>query len=114
MHRLIRSIRLAALLAIVLAGMSVASAAFAAAVGSNFTYQGKLDKDATPYTGTADLLFRLYDDLGAGAQVGADVTLVGVVVTNGLFTVDLDFGSVFTGTRVPVKQGMPPTRSGSV
>lgn len=98
MHRLIRFIRLAALLAIVLAGMSVASAAFAAAVGSNFTYQGKLDKDATPYTGTADLLFRLYDDLGAGAQVGADVTLVGVVVTNGLFTVDLDFGSVFTGT----------------
>ncbi len=95
MNRVIRSFLL---MLIMLAGLGAASAVSAAPVGSNFTYQGKLDKDATPYTGTADLLFRLYDDLGAGAQVGADVTLAGVVVTNGLFTVDLDFGSVFDGT----------------
>lgn len=98
MNRLIRLTRPAAMLAIVIAGMCAASLAQAAPLGTSFTYQGKLQKDAAPYVGTAELLFRLYDDLGAGAQVGADVTLAGVVVTDGLFTVDLDFGNVFDGT----------------
>lgn len=98
MSRLIRVLRPAAMLAIAIAGLCAATAALAAPVGTSFTYQGKLQKDAAPYTGTADLLFRLHDDPDAGNQVGADVTLAGVTLTEGLFTVDLDFGNAFDGT----------------
>ena len=88
----------AAILAIVIAACSLTGAASAATVGTNFTYQGRLQKDAAAHTGTADLVFRLYDDPDVGNQIGADVTLAGVTVTEGLFTVDLDFGNVFDGT----------------
>lgn len=98
MYTLRHLLRPATMLATVFALLLTAASAIAAPLGTNFTYQGKLQKDAAPYTGTADMLFRLYDDVGAGAQVGADVTLAGVNVTDGLFTVDLDFGSVFDGT----------------
>ncbi len=98
MHTLRHLLRPATMLAFVLTGMLAAAIATAVPLGTSFSYQGKLQKDAAPYTGTADLLFRLYDDVGAGAQVGADVTLAGVTVTDGLFTVDLDFGNVFDGT----------------
>jgi hypothetical protein len=70
----------------------------AAPVGTAFTYQGRLEKGAVPYTGLADLTFRLHDDLGAGTQVGADVGIAGVAVQQGYFTVELDFGPVFDGT----------------
>lgn len=98
MFKLDRVFQPAAILAIVIAACSLTGAASAATVGTNFTYQGRLQKDAAPHTGTADLVFRLYDDPDEGNQVGADVTLAGVVVTDGLFTVDLDFGNVFDGT----------------
>ena len=94
----IRVFRPATMLAFVIAGLLMAATALAVPLGTSFSYQGKLQKDAAPYTGTADMLFRLYDDVGAGAQVGADVTLAGVTVTDGLFTVDLDFGNVFDGS----------------
>jgi hypothetical protein len=98
MNHSIRLFRPASMLVIALVSLCMAAVAFAVPVGTNFTYQGKLQKDAAPYSGAADLLFRLYDDVGAGNQVGADVTLAGVTITEGLFTVDLDFGSVFDGT----------------
>lgn len=98
MNRTLRPIRPVLILLAIVFGLFTTNTAGAVAVGNQFTYQGKLQKDATPYTGTADLLFRLYDDVGAGAQVGVDVTLAGVVVTDGLFTVELDFGAVFDGT----------------
>lgn len=70
----------------------------AAPLGSGFTYQGQIQKDAQPYTGTAQLLMRLYDAETAGNQIGADVNLADVPVTNGLFTVELDFGAAaFSG-----------------
>lgn len=97
MTSLIRSFRPAAW-SLVLAALTLATAVFAVPLGTNFTYQGRLQKDAAAYTGTADMLFRLYDDPAAGNAVGGDVTLVGVVVNDGLFTVDLDFGDVFDGS----------------
>jgi hypothetical protein len=64
-----------------------------AAVGSGFTYQGRLKDGGNPANGQYDLLFTLYDDLTAGSQVGVPITVTNQAVTDGLFTLQLDFGS---------------------
>jgi hypothetical protein len=61
--------------------------------GTSFTYQGVLAQDGTPLTGSADLKFTLWDAHTGGDQVNSTVTRNGVAVTNGQFTVALDFGS---------------------
>ncbi len=71
------------------------SGATAAPQSAAFTYQGRLELNGTPYSGSANLLFRLWDDPIAGGQVAAQVTRNGVLVDNGVFTVDLDFGAAF-------------------
>ena len=63
-----------------------------------FTYQGKLVDDCCPATGLYDLAFKVYDAVSAGTAMGDTVIRTAAPVTNGLFTVTLDFGSgVFTG-----------------
>jgi cell division protein FtsB len=63
-----------------------------------FTYQGRLVDGAAPANGSYDLRFRVFGSLIGGTQAGPDVVASPVVVTNGLFTVGLDFGDgVFTG-----------------
>ena len=70
----------------------------AATVGTAFTYQGQLEKDGSPYTGRCDMQFGLWDAASGGTQVGATLTVVNVIVEDGYFTVDLDFGAgAFTG-----------------
>jgi hypothetical protein len=61
---------------------------------STFTYQGRLTDSGTPANGTYDLQFKLYDAVTAGALQGSPntVTKPSVLVTNGVFTVQLDFG----------------------
>jgi len=59
------------------------------------TYQGQLQDDDGPYTGTPGMEFRLFDSLEGGNQVGGEIVLSAVPVTDGLFQVDLDFGSVY-------------------
>ncbi|HEV8480206.1 MAG TPA: hypothetical protein VGR66_05380 [Candidatus Eisenbacteria bacterium] len=68
-------------------------------LGTEFSYQGQLLKSGTAYTGSANFLFRLYDADTGGNQVGSDVTVNGVTVTSGIFTAQLDFGSVFDGNK---------------
>ena len=63
-----------------------------AALGTAFTYQGQLKKDGNPVSGTCDFQFTLYDDASGGTALGTQ-TKTGVSVTNGLFTVQLDFGA---------------------
>lgn len=64
-----------------------------ATLGSAFTYQGQLVYDDAPINDTCDFNFSLWDGIGAGStQVGSDVLLPDVVVSDGLFTVSLDFG----------------------
>ena len=46
-----------------------------------------------PTTGTCSFRFSLFEDAGGTSQVGSTDTLVGVAVTDGLFTVQLDFGT---------------------
>src|SRR5262245_61019420 len=67
----------------------------AAPVGTEINYQGYLTDKSKPATGLYDFKFKLYDALTGGTLVGSPntVNLTAVPVTNGLFTVGLDFGS---------------------
>lgn len=78
--------------------LGLGAPAAAAPVGTAFSYQGQLLKSGAPYTGSADGTFRLHDDAVAGSQVGSTITITAFAVTDGLFMVELDYGSVFTGT----------------
>ena len=69
-----------------------------AAIGTAFTYQGRLLDSGVPATGTYDLHFTLYDASSAGTQIGPLVTKEDVQVSDGYFTTLLDFGNVFNGT----------------
>jgi hypothetical protein len=64
-----------------------------AALGSGFTYQGRLTDGGGPANGIYDLRFILYDADSGGTQVGATVEKSNIQVQNGLFTTDLDFGA---------------------
>lgn len=68
------------------------------ALGTGFTYQGRLTDAGSPANGSYDLRFILYDAETGGAQVGAILEKGEVGVVNGLFSTELDFGaSAFTG-----------------
>src|ERR1039458_5492604 len=68
------------------------------AQGTGFTYQGRLNTGTNPATGTFDLTFSLYGVSSGGSPLAGPVNTTGVGVTNGLFTVLVDFGAgVFTG-----------------
>ncbi len=70
------------------------------------TYQGSLLESGTPIDEPADMRFSLWTAAAAGSQIGATIefsnaTIGPVNVVGGLFTVDLDFGSVpFNGQEV--------------
>src|SRR6056297_2448085 len=66
---------------------------------STFTYQGQLRQSGEPFTGMADLEFRLYDQLTSGTQIGSTQSVPDWPVEDGLFQVELDFGaSAFDGS----------------
>jgi hypothetical protein len=69
------------------------------AQGTAFTYQGRLNDGANPANGTYDLRFAIYDSTNnLGVLIAGPITSPATGVTNGLFTVTLDFGTgVFTG-----------------
>lgn len=90
MKRLSSFIALSILL-ITIAGQS------ALAQSTEFTYQGRLLDSSLPPTANYDFEFRLFDSLVGGTQLGATQQLLGVAVSNGIFTVRLDFGSQFPG-----------------
>ena len=75
----------------------------AASVGTAFTYQGRLQQAGGPASGRYDFQFSLWDAGTAGAPVGAVQTASAVGVTNGWFTVTLDFGAVFNGNALWVE-----------
>ena len=67
-----------------------------APVGTQFTYQGQLNKHGAPVTDDCSLAFRLYDS--ETEDMALDVLTQTVPITRGLFTAELDFGSAaFTG-----------------
>lgn len=70
-----------------------AVAAHAAPVGTQFTYQGRLEDNTQPANGLFDFEFRLFDALAGGAQAGVVVLANDIPVENGVFSVELDFGA---------------------
>ncbi|MFM7810072.1 MAG: collagen-like protein, partial [Planctomycetota bacterium] len=67
-------------------------------IGTAFTYQGRLRQGTQPAQGTFDLKFRLFDSATGGNQIGSELSFPGSDIDEGFFTVDLDFGSVHSGT----------------
>jgi len=64
-----------------------------AAMGTAFTYQGQLRRDGNLVNGACDFRFTLWDAETGGNQIGPIQDKTNVSVTNGLFTVQLDFGA---------------------
>ncbi len=67
------------------------------AQGTAFTYQGRLNEAANPANGIYDLRLSLFDAFANGAQQGNTLTNLATAVSNGLFTLTLDFGNQFPG-----------------
>jgi hypothetical protein len=80
-----------------------------AAMGTAFTYQGRLTDGDEPANGTYDFRFIVYSAALGGAQAGNIVTKEDVTVTDGFFTVQLDCGGdVFTGDARYLEIGVRP------
>src|SRR5262245_38052522 len=69
----------------------------AAAQGTAFTYQGRLNDGASPANGMYDLTFTLFDAPNGGSILGASNVFDDLPISNGLFTVTLDFAAQFDG-----------------
>ena len=76
----------------------LALATVARAQGTAFTYQGRLNNNGAPANGSYDLQFTIHSAASGAAQVGSMVSSNALAVSNGLFTVTLDFGNQFPGT----------------
>jgi hypothetical protein len=71
----------------------------AGAQGTAFSYQGKLNDGGSPATGSYDLRFAVFSAVTNGIQNSAYLTNTATGVSNGLFSVTLDFGAgIFTGS----------------
>ncbi|MFT3744194.1 MAG: tail fiber domain-containing protein [Pyrinomonadaceae bacterium] len=77
--------------------MTVTFISLAYGQATDFTYQGQLQNTANPANGVFDFEFALFDTALGGAPIGSTNTRSGVSVTNGIFSVNLDFGSSFPG-----------------
>ena len=92
-----RTIYCVLVLALVLALVSSVSiaqdSAPQVALGTAFTYQGRLENGSGPVDGTCDLRFKLLNAASGGTQIDGTETLTGVEISEGLFTVQLDFGA---------------------
>src|ERR1019366_4168180 len=83
------------------------------AQGTAFTYQGQLSDNGSPANGSYDLTFAVFDTLTAGTQVSGTLTNGATSVSNGQFTVALDFGpGVFTGDPRWLEIGVSTNGSG--
>ena len=78
----------------------LSSTGLAAAQSTAFTYQGRLVDNGNLANTSYDMQFKLFDALINGNQIGTTLTFDGtgsnppaVAVTNGIFTIALDFGN---------------------
>jgi hypothetical protein len=74
-------------------GIYLAGTVGAVPVGINFTYQGRLSDTGAVANGIYDLRFSLWDTASGGVQVGSTVTNAAAIISNGFFSVVLDFGT---------------------
>ena len=79
-----------------------------AALGSGFTFQGRLLDNGAPVSGPYDLQFRLYNAASGGAALGTK-DVPDWTVSGGTFTVTLDFGaSPFNGQALWLETAVRP------
>jgi hypothetical protein len=88
------------------------AAVSARAQGTAISYNGFLTDQGGPAHGTYDLHFTVFNALTGPAQQGSAVDVPDLVITDGLFTVTLDFGAgVFTGAARWLEIGVRPGAS---
>jgi trimeric autotransporter adhesin len=75
----------------------LAAALLVRAQGTAFTYQGRISENGVAINGSNDFTFTLYTAASGGATVGMSNVFNDFPMSNGLFTVTLDFGANFTG-----------------
>ena len=80
-------------LALSLSGIGLLMPARVVAQGTAFTYQGRLLDAGSPANGAYDLTFSVWDAASGGNRQGVLLTNSAVALSNGLFTVLLDFGA---------------------
>ena len=83
------------------------------AQGTGFTYQGRLNDTGNPANGLYDIRAGLYPTSSGGALVSALYTNSAVTVSNGLFTITLDFGGLFNGTPYWLQIGVRTNGAGA-
>lgn len=94
--------------------LALISAATTHAQTTAFTYQGELNANGSLADGSFDLRFGLFAQLSGGAQIGGDQTASAVPVDDGIFTVQLDFGSsAFPGANRFLEVSVRPAGSGT-
>lgn len=87
--------------------LMISHAASAGLVGTAFTYQGELQASNQPADGEFDLTFELFDAVTGGVSVAGVVALEDVVVSDGIFTAEIDFGTAaFAGDQIWVEIGV--------
>jgi hypothetical protein len=92
----------------------VMSASAAHGQTTAFTYQGQLSEGGMLASGNYDVRFALFDSAAGGAQISANQTVPTVPVSDGVFTVQLDFGvDAFPGANRFVEIGVKPAGGGS-
>jgi hypothetical protein len=70
----------------------------AAGQGTAFTYQGQLQYNGSPANGSYNMIFSLFENPAGSGSALFSTTNLGIHVSAGLFTAELDFGpGVFTG-----------------
>jgi len=80
---------------------AIVTGSVAAQTDSTFTYQGELKESGEPANGSYNLDFALWDAISGGSQVGSTIQFNGQPVSDGLFTVELDFGAAaFDGSQL--------------
>lgn len=87
----------------------------AADMGTTIMYQGKLEDSAGPAEGNYDFIFTLYDSASGGSVIGSVVDPNQVQVSQGYFSVPLNFGSdpsIFNGEARWLKIEVRETDSG--
>ncbi|HXR06354.1 MAG TPA: hypothetical protein VN765_03430, partial [Candidatus Acidoferrum sp.] len=84
---------------LILALAIFAGARHVTAQGTAFTYQGQLNDGGSPANGSYDLTFTVHaTNAPPDIPIAGPLTNSATAVSNGLFTVALDFGAgIFTG-----------------
>jgi hypothetical protein len=100
-------------IAMMLAAASLTLSAYAQQPSTAFTYQGFLKDNNNPANAKYDLQFTLYDAPTGGNPIGNPVVIDDLEITNGLFTVEIDFGinPFSSGQRRWIQIGIRPFNS---